>query len=54
MNAIELILDLHKHDGTEPISRLPGLWYRRLDDCWEFWVNGHMEPQDGEADKESS
>ena len=49
MNAIELILDLHKHDGTEPISRLPGLWYRRLDDCWEFWVNGHMEPQDGEA-----
>jgi hypothetical protein len=48
MDAIELILELHKADGTEPISRLPGLWHRRLDDQWEFWINGHMEPQGGE------
>jgi len=40
MNAVELILELHKHDGTEPISRLAGLWYRRLDGRWGFWVNG--------------
>ena len=48
MDAIELILKLHKADGTEPISRVPGLWHHRLDDQWEFWINGHMEPQGGE------
>jgi hypothetical protein len=44
MNAIRLILDLHKHDGADPVSKLPGLWERKLDDRWTFWVNGHMEP----------
>jgi hypothetical protein len=42
-NAIELILDLHKADGGPPISELPGLWERKLDERWTIWVNGHME-----------
>lgn len=42
-NACSLILDLHKHDGTLPISKLPGLWKRKLDERWTFWVNGHMD-----------
>jgi hypothetical protein len=26
------------------MSKLPGLWYRKLDDQWEIWVNGQKEP----------
>ena len=26
----ELIFALHRHDGTAPISKLPGLWNRKL------------------------
>ncbi len=44
LDARALIFALHKHDGGPPVSKLPGLWYRRLDDQWEIWVNGHLEP----------
>ncbi len=47
-NFVMLICELRKHDGTPPISTLPGLWYRRLDERWEFWVNGHLQPQQTE------
>lgn len=53
-DVIELILALHKKDGTRPISKIPGLWYRKVDRQWEFWVNGHMKPQapaDGSTQK---
>ena len=40
-DAVQLILDLWKHDGIEPLSKLPGLWERKLDDRWTLWVNGH-------------
>lgn len=41
---IELICEVHKHDGTTPIGKLTGLWHRKLNEQWEFWVNGQMKP----------
>ena len=45
----------HRTDSRTPQTRRYGadqpfarLWHRRLDDQWEFWINGHMEPQGGE------
>ena len=39
-NACTLILDLHKAD-KEPVIK-DRIWYRKLDERWEFWVNGNM------------
>ncbi len=43
LDARELICELHQKDGAVPISKLPGLWYRKLNETWSIWVNGHME-----------
>lgn len=43
-NAIELIFALHQHDRIPGISKLPGLWERKLDEQWTIWINGHMKP----------
>ena len=43
-NAIDLICDLHKHDGVIPIGKMTDLWHRKLDDRWAIWVNGQMKP----------
>ena len=48
-DARELIFALHEHDGTAPISKLPGLWNRKLNQQWETWINGHMEPLTAES-----
>jgi hypothetical protein len=42
-NAVILILELHKADGVLPLSHLPGLWHRKLDERWEIYVNGHAQ-----------
>jgi hypothetical protein len=46
-NAIALICDLHKADGVEPIGRMRGAWFRRIDNHWSIWVNGQMTAQAG-------
>lgn len=38
-----LLADIAKKDGVSGISKLPGLWERRIDDHWEIAVNGHNE-----------
>lgn len=41
-NACSLILDLHKAD-KEPVVG-GRIWHRKLDEQWEFWVNGNLKP----------
>ena len=41
-NAVTLILDLHNADKEPVIGGR--VWYRKLDERWEFWVNLNMEP----------
>jgi hypothetical protein len=36
----EALLGCAKRDGTVPISGLPGLYHRKVDAKWEFWLNG--------------
>lgn len=43
-DALELIFQLHQRDGVLPVGKMPGLWERRLDDRWTFWINGQLEP----------
>ena len=43
MDARELIFELHKRDGGPGLSKLPGLWERKLNDRWTIWINGLME-----------
>ncbi len=49
LDARELIFALHKKDGIAPVSKLPGLWYRKLNDTWSIWVNGHLETLKAES-----
>jgi hypothetical protein len=44
LNAVQLILALHKHDRAPAISKLPGLWQRKLNEAWTIWVNGKPNP----------
>lgn len=50
LDARELICELHAKDGALALSKLPGLWERRLDRQWTFWVNGHGEVLQGGPD----
>lgn len=43
MNAVELILAIHRQDNAPSLNILPGLWKRVVDEHWTFWVNGHRE-----------
>jgi hypothetical protein len=47
LDARELIFQLHKLDGIPGIGQLPGLWERKLNERWTFWINGHMEALKG-------
>jgi len=42
MLLAELVLAL----GDTNIKSRPGLYYQRIDDRWEFWLNPHREPLD--------
>ena len=41
-DARDLIFKLHKASGETPIGGR--VWYRRLNEQWEMWVNGNMKP----------
>lgn len=43
--AMILIVELATALGVTAINTLPGCWYHRLDENWEFAVNGHNEPR---------
>ncbi len=47
-NAVKLICELHKADGAVPIGRMKELWYRKLDDHWQFWINGQIKDMPNE------
>lgn len=36
----EALLAYATKDGTVPVSKLPGLYHRKVDPRWEFWLNG--------------
>jgi hypothetical protein len=42
--AMSLIVELAAAIGIERICDHPGCWHHKLDDNWEFAVNGHNKP----------
>lgn len=36
----ELVCEISTKDKTGPLNKLPGPWYRKIDDKWELWING--------------
>jgi hypothetical protein len=37
------IFELHKRRSLPPIQQ--SIWHEKIDDQWEFWVNGFIEKQ---------
>lgn len=47
--AMVKISELASALGVVNIKALPGCWQHKVDDQWEFAVNGHSEPVDYEG-----
>ncbi len=44
LDARELIFSLHKADKAPTMKQMTGLWERKLDERWTFWINGQLKP----------
>lgn len=36
----ELVCQISVKDGTGPLNKMVEPWHKKVDDRWEFWVNG--------------